>query len=363
MARLGVAQAFVDGVLVAGDVRVTDGVLTEIGLPPARSGTAIAGLVDVHINGYAGVDFLSSGADGWRVAAAALAASGTTSYVASIITSSERDRVSALRAGQQVLDEPRGTSARLLGVHLEGPFLSPDRAGVHPVDHLESPDCSSVDRWLSAGPLVSMTIAPELPGAIPLISDLSSRGILLSLGHSTATADEAHVGFDAGARSVTHIFNAMSGPRSRDAGLAGVSLVRKDVTVMMICDGVHLSDDVARLVLSSCGGRVVFVSDSVAGAGREPGRFNLGKTIVDVLDGRATREDGTLAGGATTLAESLKHATRLGTTLENAIAAVTERPAKLVGRADVGVLRLGHACDIVTLDDDFNVRDVHLFGH
>ncbi len=362
MARLGVAQAFVDGVLVPGDVRVTDGVLTEIGLPPARSGTAIAGLVDLHVNGYAGVDFLSNGADGWRFAAAALAANGTTSYVASIITSSERDRVSALRAAQQILHEPRGTSARLLGMHLEGPFLSPDRAGVHPVAHLESPDSASVDRWLSSGPLVAMTIAPELPGAIALIADLSSRGMLLSLGHSTATADEAHVGFDAGARSVTHIFNAMSGPQSRDAGLAGVSLVRNDVTVMMICDGVHLSDDVARLVLSSCAGRVVFVSDSVAGAGRASGRSNLGGTIVDVVNGRATREDGTLAGGVTALAASLKHATRLGATLEDAIAAVTERPARLVGRADVGVLRRGHTCDIVVLDDDLDVRDVHLFG-
>lgn len=154
------------------------GALTAVELPPARTGLAVASLIDVQVNGCAGDDFITSDAEGWPAAAAELAGQGTTSFVASLITSSDEDRVRALGVAQQIVDAPRGGRSRLLGVHLKGPFLAPDRPGVHPRAHLTLPDPAAVDRWTRSGPVVAMTLAPELIGAISLIEDLAARGVL-----------------------------------------------------------------------------------------------------------------------------------------------------------------------------------------
>ena len=171
-------------------------------------------------------------------------------------------------------DEPIGP--RLLGVHLEGPFLSPEHPGVHPVEYLRAPDLALAERLLAAGPIRYVTLAPELPGALELIDVLHARGIVVSLGHSGATAAEAELAFDRGVGTVTHLFNAMRGFHHREPGIAGAALARDDVIVQAIIDGHHLARDAELLVWRAAAGRLALVTDAIAAAGVGDGRYRLG---------------------------------------------------------------------------------------
>lgn len=352
--RLGVSSAIVDGRVVAGDVSVDDGVVAAVGLPPGRGGMAIPGMVDLQVNGYAGVDLLSADVDGWAHVAGALARVGVTAFVANLITSPESEVTRALATAHAVTDVGRG-GARLLGAHLEGPFLAPSRAGTHPLDHLRTPDLALTQRLRAAGPVVGITLAPELPGALDLVRALSGDGLLVSLGHSAASGVQAHAGFDAGARTVTHVFNAMSTPTSREPGLAGVALTRADVAVQLICDGVHLARDTAALVVRAAADRFVLVTDALSAAGAGDGQHRLGSVEVTVAGGEARRADGTLAGSVLRMADALRGVVAAGASVEDAVAAATTRPAALLGRSDVGRLLPGGPADIAVLDDTLAV--------
>jgi N-acetylglucosamine-6-phosphate deacetylase len=358
--RLGVAAALVDGVLVPGDVGIADGVVTDVGLPGDGTGLAAPGFVDLQVNGFAGIDFLAADEDGWTEAARALARGGVTAFVANLITSPEPMVTAALRVASRMPAAPGAAS--LLGGHLEGPFLSPAKSGTHPVEHLRLPDLSLVERCMEAGPVVGITLAVELPGALGVVRALADRGVLVSLGHCDATAAEAHAGFDAGARTVTHMFNAMSTPTSRAPGLAGVAMTRPDVTVQLICDGVHLAPETAALVMSAARGRFVLVTDSLAAAGMPDGTYRLGEVEVTVVNGEARRGDGMLAGSVLSMARALRKAVEAGVPVEDALAGATTRPAELLGRADLGRLRPGDRADVVVLDDALDVRSTLLAG-
>jgi N-acetylglucosamine-6-phosphate deacetylase len=354
--RLGVAAAVIDGEFTQGDVEVVDGVITAVGLPGSGSGVAIPRLIDLQVNGFAGIDLLTAPIEGWHEVARALAARGVGGFVANLITSDPEVLARALATASIVQRERRAGAAELIGVNLEGPYLSPAKAGTHPVAWMREPNASQVDDWLTSPVIVGMTIAPELPGALQAIEKFCAAGKLVSLGHSGATASEAHAGFDAGAQGVTHIFNAMSGPTSRDAGLAGVALTRANVAAQMLCDRVHLSDDVARLVFASAADRVVLVSDAMAAAGLGDGDFVIGGMPVQVRDGIARNEAGAIAGSAHDLAHALRVALDLDYPVALAVAAATARPADLIGRPDLGRTRVGGPADVVVLQDDHTIR-------
>ena len=160
-----------------------------------------------------------------------------------------------------------GDEPRILGVHLEGPFLSPRRLGTHGAAARRDPDPALLDRLLDGGPVRLMTLAPELPGADALILRLLERGVTVSLGHSDATAEQANAAFDLGVRTVTHLFNAMRPFMHRDPGIVGAALARDDVIVQLILDGVHLASETATVALRAAPGRVALVTDSIAAAG------------------------------------------------------------------------------------------------
>jgi N-acetylglucosamine-6-phosphate deacetylase len=362
MKRLGVSAAFVDGVLVPGDIGVLDGIVEAVGLPPGRGGTAIAGMVDLQVNGYAGVDFLGAGVEDWVAASRVLARGGVTSYVANLITSPESVVTEALGVAAKVQAVGASDGARLLGTHLEGPFLSPAKAGTHPLDQLRAPDVALLSRLVEAGPVVGVTLAPELSGALGLIAWLRARSVLVALGHSAADDVAAHAGFDAGARAVTHIFNGMSAPTSRSAGLAGVALVRPDVAVEIICDGVHLARDTVALVVAAAGERFVLVTDALSAASAGPGPHRLGVIEVSVVDDVARRADGTIAGSVLSMAKALQAIIEAGASFEQAVAAATSRPAALLGRDDVGRLLPGARADVVVLDESLTVTTTLLSG-
>jgi N-acetylglucosamine-6-phosphate deacetylase len=356
--RLGVAAALVDGVPVRGDVEVADGRVAAVGLPsPRGSGIAAPGFVDLQVNGFAGVDFGSADAGAYAHAGEALLATGVTAYLPTLVTASEEDLAAALREVPA-----RAPGPRILGVHLEGPFISPEHPGVHPVEHIRLPDLALADRLLDAGPVRSMTLAPELPGAVELTRHLLARRVVVSAGHSAATAQEAARAFDAGIRTVTHLFNAMAPFAHRAPGLAGAALARDDVVVQLIVDGSHLAPETVRLAWSAAAGRVALVTDAIAAAGHGDGSYTLGGSAIAVREGVARRADGTLAGTTLTMLDAVRNAVALGVRLADALAAASSVPSRVLGDPDLGVLRPGARADLVVLDDDLSLRTVLVAG-
>jgi N-acetylglucosamine-6-phosphate deacetylase len=364
--RLGVSAALVDGQLLPGDVEVVDDRVSRVGLPAAPGGRIAApGYVDLQVNGFAGEDVMAADAVGVDHVSRALATHGVTAWVPTLITASTVETDRALDVLGAVLDpaRPRPAGAALpLGVHLEGPFLSERRLGTHPARYRRDPDRDLVARWRAKAPVVAVTLAPELPGALPLVSELHGAGVLVSLGHSDATAAQAHAGFDAGARTVTHLFNAMSPLHHRAPGLPGVALARDDVTVQLVVDGHHLEDDVVRVAWRAARGRVVLVTDATAAAGQADGSYSLAGVPVEVRGGAVRNGEGALAGSALTLDAGIRNAVALGVDPVEALVAATEAPARLLGRTDVGRLRPGGPADLVVLEDDLTVRDTVVAG-
>src|SRR3954469_21389026 len=347
MARLGVEAALVHGELLPGDVEITDGLVAAVGLNgrPGK-GVATPGFVDLQVNGFAGVDFHSADTDGYRRAAKALLATGVTAFQPTLISAPEAELTAAL---QEV--PPNGAAPHVLGAHLEGPFLAPERLGTHPAAARRDPDVALLERLLAAGPVTHVTLAPELPGALHLVDLLRARGVTVSCGHSNATADEARDAFAHGARTVTHIFNAMRPFAAREPGLAGAALATSDVIVQVILDGVHLANDTAKLVWQAAAGRVALVTDAVAGAGIGDGTYRLGSVDVSIENGVVRRADRTLAGSTVTMIEAVRNLVALGAPLAGALAAASHVPARIPRRDDVGRLAPGAPAALLVVDD------------
>jgi N-acetylglucosamine-6-phosphate deacetylase len=356
--RLGVEAALVDGALVPGDVEVADGVVAAYGVAgPNGRGVAVPGFVDLQVNGFAGVDLMGADADGYRRAGEALLETGVTAYLPTFISAPEEDLLAALGNVPMAADGPR-----VLGVHLEGPFLAPTRLGIHPASARRDPDPALLERLLGAGPVRLMTLAPELPGADGLIDLLLLRGVAVSCGHTDATAADATEAFDRGARSVTHLFNAMRPFRHRDPGLAGAALARDDVVVQIILDGVHLAEETARVVWQSAAGRVALVTDAVAGAGMADGAYFLGGSEIEVRNGVPRGEGDVLAGSTLTMIEAVRNLHGLGIPLSQAVAAATAVPARVLGLPTLGRLDVDLPADLVVLDDNLEIERVCVGG-
>jgi N-acetylglucosamine-6-phosphate deacetylase len=362
--RLGVARALVGGALVDGDVAVEGDQIAAVGLPPA-AGERIAapGLVDAQVNGFAGIDLMVASEEEVHQVSRALTRYGVTAWLPTLITAAAADTDRALEVFAKVLAAgPPAGAARPLGVHLEGPYLSPQRLGTHPAAHRRDPDAEEMRGWRRRGPVVAVTLAPELPGALDMIGELAADGVRVFVGHSDATAEQTHAGFDAGAIGVTHLFNATSQLHHRRPGLPGAALARPGVVVGLVVDGYHLADDTVRVVWAAAPGRVVLVTDATAAAGRPDGRYELAGVRLDVRDGAVRNATGSLAGSALTLDTAVRNARALGIDPAAALAAVTEVPAMALGRDDVGRLRVGGPADVVVLSSDLQVKETFVAG-
>src|SRR5579864_7323054 len=342
----GRSEADVDDALA-----VADGVIVDVGLAGGTRGRiAVPGFVDLQVNGYGGVDFLSASTLDYETAGAALLEGGVTAYQPTFITAPESATLDALRAMPA-----NGSFPRVVGAHVERPFISPEPLGTHPLEHRRDPDLDLLDRLLDAGRVTEFTLAPELPGADELIRRLLERGVVVSAGHTNATAAQAHAAFDLGVSTVSHLFNAMRPFRSRDPGIVGVALTRRDVYVQIIVDGHHLAEETVRLVWAAAGGRCALVSDATAGAAGVTGPYQLGDIEIDISDGVPVRGDGVLAGTVLTMIEAVRNLHALGIPFEDAIGAATSVPARILGRADLGVLEPGGLADVVVLDDRLEI--------
>jgi len=356
--RLDVQAALVRGELVQGDVEVVDGTIVDVGLAGGTSGRiAVPGFVDLQVNGYGGVDFLAASTRDYDIAGAALLEGGVTAYQPTFITAPESAIVESVRAMPS-----NGSFPRVIGAHIEGPFLSPDRLGTHPREHRRDPDLALLDRLLDAGRVTELTLAPELPGADALIARLLEREIVVSAGHTNATATQAHAAFDLGVSTVSHLFNAMRPFRSRDPGIVGVALTRRDVFVQMIVDGHHLADETVRLIWAAAAGRVALVTDATAGANENPGSYQLGDIEIESSGGVPMREDGVFAGTVLTMIDAVRNLHALGVPLPDALHAASTVPARVIGPPTAGRLEAGQPADVVVLTDNLDVERVLVGG-
>ena len=282
---------------------------------------------------------------------------GTTSSVASLVTGT-LDELEC-----QVRDlAPLVASDDLLGVHLEGPWLSERHCGAHDSTLFRDPAIGDIDRLLDAAPeaVAMVTLAVERAGGLAAVKHLVDRGVIAALGHSDASYELAHQAVDAGARVATHLYNAARAPHHREPGLVLALVERPEVVVELIADGVHLHPALLRATAASTAGRFALVSDAMAAAGAADGTYRLGGLSVDVTQGVArVLPGGAIAGSAITLADALHHAVCVaGVDLVAAVAAVTETPARVLQRDDIGRLAPGVHADLVVLDDTTRVQRV-----
>jgi N-acetylglucosamine-6-phosphate deacetylase len=250
----------------------------------------------------------------------------------------------------------------VLGAHVEGPFLSPRRAGVHDKRGLSAPDVALLRRLLDAAPVAQVTLAPELRGAFELIDELVSRGVTVSAGHTDATAAEAHMAFDRGVTTVTHLFNAMRQSTPRDPSIALAALARSDVIVQVIVDLHHVAPDTVMVAWQAASNRFALVTDAAPAAGMGDGEFVLGGRPIEASGGVVRGPEGQLAGSALTMIDAVRNLHGLGIELADVLRAASTVPARVIRRPDLGVLAPGAPADIVVLDDRLEIVRVLVEG-
>ena len=325
----------------------------------------VPGFLDIHTHGGGGVDVNAADTEGFAAISRFFASQGTTGWLCSILTDSEERTIRAIRQARAAMDAPV-QGARLLGIHLEGPFLSPGYKGAMPEHLLRAGDAALFRRYQDAagGAVRYLTVAPEVPGVVDLIRDVSDQ-VTVAIGHSGADYETAIRAIDAGARACTHTFNAMRPFHQHRPAIMGAVLERP-VFCEAICDGRHLHPGTVRMLLACKGwDKVVAVTDSIQAAGLPDGQYKLGVNDVVVRDGDAVLADtGVRAGSTLTTGQALKNLVRFtGEGVERALPLLTANPAGLIGLEGKGVIAPGMDADLVVLDSALDVRATYVAGH
>lgn len=347
--------------LVSGAVVVRDGRITHVlrdlagaALPETilEAHVVSPGFIDLQVNGAFGQEV---GDDPNAIAhlASRLPSTGVTAFLPTLVSSAADVYP---RTCEAFVASRNTAGAQPLGLHLEGPFLSPHRPGAHRLEAIRAARSDVFDVFLRNDALRLVTLAPEVPGGLDRIRRLCSHGILVSLGHTDASYEEFTLGADAGARMATHLFNAMSPFLHRAPGTVGSALVDDRITVGIIPDGVHSHEAAFRLAVKAKGpDRVCLVTDAISGAGMPPGVYQLDGQDINVSDTQAQLEDGTLAGSVLTFDQGIRNVVGWGCSVADACRMGTEVPAKLLGLSSKGSLSPGFDADLVLLDSDLRV--------
>jgi len=354
------ARVFAPGWLLVDGDRIADVRPGEPPRPPdlaLPAATVVPGFVDVHAHGGGGASFDGDTADQAATAVRAHLQHGTTSMVASLVSADQATLLSSVERISDVVDD-----GLLAGIHLEGPWLSPARAGAHDPELLADATPGEVDALLRAGRghVRMVTLAPERPGGLDAIRRLSAAGVTSAIGHTDATYDQARAALDAGATVGTHLFNAMRGLHHREPGPVAALLEHPDAYVELVADGVHVHPAALRLAASAKPHQIVLITDAMAAAAAEDGNYRLGRLVVEVIDGVARLADGgAIAGSTLTMAAAVRFAVReVGLPIEDAVRAATATPAAMLRLDRVGALLPGYRADLVVLDDNLEVSRV-----
>ncbi len=323
----------------------------------------IPGLTDLHFHGCVGHDFSDGDIDGIKKMAEYELSCGITQICPTGMTLATQDIDNICSLAAQY-SKTAHTGAKLVGIQLEGPFFSEKKKGAQNADFLKLPNLELYERWQKKadGLIKIIAIAPELDGAIELISAIKDN-VTVSLAHTAATYNEADLAFKAGAKQVTHLFNAMNAFAHRDPGPVGAA-ADSDCFVELICDGIHIHPAMVRSVFKLFGpNRVILISDTMRAAGMSDGTYMLGGQKVIVSDSKATLSDGTIAGSTTNLMECLRRAVSFGIPLHSAVMAASVNPAKSLNIFNkYGSLDIGKTANIVVLNLDLSLRHIIFNG-
>nr|WP_042190859.1 N-acetylglucosamine-6-phosphate deacetylase [Kibdelosporangium sp. MJ126-NF4]CEL19646.1 N-acetylglucosamine-6-phosphate deacetylase [Kibdelosporangium sp. MJ126-NF4]CTQ94554.1 N-acetylglucosamine-6-phosphate deacetylase (EC 3.5.1.25) [Kibdelosporangium sp. MJ126-NF4] len=344
------------------DGRIAD--VTEGADGDAASGLLTPGLVDIQVNGAFGADFAEIDNDGMRRIVRNLPRTGVTRFLPTLITADLHRLLEQARTVLAAVSTVNGSGARSLGVHLEGPFLSPKRPGVHDPSLMVEPTAERINAVLELRDALRMvTLAPELPGGFEAVKRLTEAGVLVAVGHTDATGAETAKAADLGAQMVTHLFNAQRGLGHREPGVPGVALVDERYTLGLIADLAHVGADACRLVFKAAGDRVALVTDAVAAAGMPPGVYRLGGADVLLSDDGVPRSaEGTIAGSALTLDRAIRNVISIGVDPVTAFRAATVVPADAIGESAMGRIEPGALADLVLWDDELRPSKVWVEG-
>jgi len=328
----------------------------------AREHLVLPGFIDIHAHGAMGADAMQASPEALHTMARFFASHGVTGFLPTTMTAARNQVLAAVESVRRAMaDEPAGqgtVEARILGVHIEGPYINPKQCGAQPTRFMRPADPDEYRAWFASGVVKLITLAPEVEGAMQLIADARQVGVAVALGHSDASYAQAQAAFAAGANQATHTFNAMRGLHHREPGALGATLVNDAVYAQLICDNTH-AHPAAMAVLYKCkgAGRLVVITDAMEATGLGDGDFTLGAQRVAVRQGVARLADGTLAGSTLTMDAAFRNImAATGCTLAEASRMCSHTPACAIGMGErKGRIAPGYDADLVILDRDLRV--------
>lgn len=345
-----------------GPIEELDSISSEyevIDLPTGHK--AIPGLIDIHIHGAHGADTMDATYESLQTLATNLPKEGTTSFLATTMTQrSPAIEQALIHTGEFIHTQQDSGQAEVLGIHLEGPFINPVKAGAQPIEHIVPPRIDVFKRWhsLSRESIRIVTLAPEIEGGFDLVEYLVAQNIVASIGHSNATYLEVIEAIKKGSSQVTHLFNQMSGVHHREPGVVGAAFLHDSLQAELIVDGIHVRPEIVTLAFKQKGPvGLILITDAIRAKGLSDGLYDLGGQSVNVKNGEATLSDGTLAGSVVTLNQALKNMmTFTGCSLQEAVQMASTNPAKQANVDDrKGSISIGKDADLVILDQAYEV--------